>query len=572
VTRFEKLPIRKKLTLLILVTSAATALLCTMCGIVYEVIRFRENFINDAVTQTDIVSINSASALAFDDAKAAQEILDGLRYRPGVDQACLYKPNGTLLAEYDRFDQFAPPVPRLPGHRFDRGHFLTFQQVKLGQDVVGTIALRMSLHELYLRIVSGAGFVIAIILAALSLSFFLSAKLEPLVSNPILELARLADDVALKKDYSLRAPKRSEDEIGLLADRFNAMLGQIQQSSAALRENELRFRQLAENITEVFWMTNPAKTEMLYISPGYETIWGRSCQSLYESPQTWMNAIHPEDRDRVKQAALSKQTEGEFDEEYRVVRPDGTFRWIRDRAFPIRDAAGQIYRLAGIAEDITERKRLRHQLLDTSDREQRRISHDLHDGLGQQLVGAAMLADGLAHDLASHQLPQAAQASKVSDLIRQSVEQVRALVHGLTPSQLDGGNLPSALRALANNIETQCGVTCAFHCSDTVEIEDDSIGTHLYRITQEAINNALRHGKARHLRIQLEANSEHGRLTITDDGHGLSDNYRHGEGMGLHIMAERAQIIGGTFEITGAPVGGTMVTCTFKTTTTQQET
>lgn len=125
----------------------------------------------------------------------------------------------------------------------------------------------------------------------------------------------------------------------------------------ALRESEERFRQVTENIREVFWLAVLDKSRILYVSPGYEEIWGRSCASLYDAPQSWLEAVHPEDRHRVRAAVLAKQMAGTYDEEYRIVRPDGSVRWIRDRAFPIRDEAGTVYRLAGIAEDITERAR-----------------------------------------------------------------------------------------------------------------------------------------------------------------------------------------------------------------------
>jgi PAS domain S-box-containing protein len=94
----------------------------------------------------------------------------------------------------------------------------------------------------------------------------------------------------------------------------------------------------------------------LYVSPAYEEIWGRSCASLYASPQSWLDAIHPEDRERVRTASLTKQAAGDYCEEYRIIRPDGTVRWIRDRAFPVRDHAGNVYRLAGLAQDITANK------------------------------------------------------------------------------------------------------------------------------------------------------------------------------------------------------------------------
>jgi PAS domain S-box-containing protein len=130
---------------------------------------------------------------------------------------------------------------------------------------------------------------------------------------------------------------------------------QLQRQNIALQESDERFRQLAENIREVFWMTDTRKDEIIYVSPGYEEIWGRTCQSLYESARDWMEGIHREDRERVAKA-LEKQVLGEYDEVYRIVRQDGSIRWIHDRAFPVRNEAGEVYRLTGIAEDITERK------------------------------------------------------------------------------------------------------------------------------------------------------------------------------------------------------------------------
>jgi PAS domain S-box-containing protein len=130
---------------------------------------------------------------------------------------------------------------------------------------------------------------------------------------------------------------------------------QLQRQNVALQESEERFRQLAENIREVFWMTDSRKNEMVYVSSGYETIWGRTCRSLYDSPRDWMEAIHPEDRECVLKA-LGKQVSGRYDVVYRIMQPDGSIRWIHDRAFPVRNQAGEVYRVTGIAEDITERK------------------------------------------------------------------------------------------------------------------------------------------------------------------------------------------------------------------------
>ena len=130
----------------------------------------------------------------------------------------------------------------------------------------------------------------------------------------------------------------------------------------ALRESEERFRQIAENIQEVFWITDTAKHNVLYISPAYEHIWGRSCASLLNAPQNWLEAVHPDDRDRVQRAIVTQQTAGAYDEEYCIIRPDGSLRWIRDHAFPVTNPEGEVYRVVGVAKDITERKQSRDQL------------------------------------------------------------------------------------------------------------------------------------------------------------------------------------------------------------------
>lgn len=153
------------------------------------------------------------------------------------------------------------------------------------------------------------------------------------VSTPIREDGEITGAVVVFKDITER--KRVEE---------------------ALASSEERFRQLAENIQEVFWMSDPSKNVMVYVSPAYEEIWGRTCASLYASPRSWLEAIHPEDRGRVLHAALTKQVTGEYHEDYRIIRADGSVRWIRDRAFPVRGALGVIDRIAGLAEDITDQK------------------------------------------------------------------------------------------------------------------------------------------------------------------------------------------------------------------------
>ncbi|MBS0171788.1 MAG: PAS domain S-box protein [Nitrospira sp.] len=172
------------------------------------------------------------------------------------------------------------------------------------------------------------------------------------VSTPIIEKGRVAGAVVVFRDITER-----------------------KEAERAVEESQERFRQLAEHIREVFWITNPEKTRVIYISPGYEEIWGRSCESLYAHPTSWLASIHPEDRPRIREAAMNRQTLDAYDEEYRILRPDGSLRWIWDRAYPIRDASGQVYRIVGFAEDITEPKRVQSELIE-SERRYRALFED----------------------------------------------------------------------------------------------------------------------------------------------------------------------------------------------------
>ena len=152
------------------------------------------------------------------------------------------------------------------------------------------------------------------------------------------------------------------------------------QAEQALRESEQRFRELAENINEVFWLSDDQNTQMHYISPTYEKVWGRSCESLYAAPRSWMDAVHPEDKQQVLATVVKRSLDETYHNTYRIVRPDGSIRWIRDRGFPVRDESGEAVRFAGIAEDITEGK-TNAEALERAEKQYHSIFNDAIDGI-----------------------------------------------------------------------------------------------------------------------------------------------------------------------------------------------
>jgi PAS domain S-box-containing protein len=854
---FRDLPIRHKLTVVIMITSASALLVGGAASITYEYFRYRGAMVRDLSTQAEIVADATAAALAFDDVEAAQEGLAALAGRRAIVSARLYRLDGRLFAEYVQPGVSAPPVPlsELPeGYRFEGNRLLLRRRVTLGGDRVGIISLRADLREQRVRLISYAAIATTVMLALLLGALVLSTRLQRIISEPILRLARLTKAVGEKQDFSVRADKQADDEIGALTDGFNQMLAAVEQREQTLEASEERFRQLAENIREVFWMTNLDKTEMIYVSPAYEEIWGRRLGELYTEPRSWLAAIHPDDRRRVEQAALTKQTSGEYDEQYRVVRPDGSVRWIRDRAFPISDEAGRVYRIAGIAEDITgrklveqaireseerlqaimdnstaviylkdrqgrylhinrwyetvfhvrreqvigktdynifpkeradafrindlevlkerrpmefeevapqddglhtyisikfplfdsagepcavcgistditerkrteqllrvrdgvsralaeaptlqeaapkiirafcklagwdagaiwavdaaanklvcsefwhspavafpafeadtrqrtfapgiglpgrvwssgkpawiadvtqdnnfprrpvavkdglhagvcfpitlgqqvlgvmecfsrevrgpdanfvrtltaigallgqfmERKRLEKEILEIIEREQARIGQDLHDDLSQHLFGTALACRTLEQSLADVSPEAAVEAGEIAGLIDRAITQAKQLARGLYPVKLESEGLSSALKELAASVTSRFNVAVEVENGKPVLVADNSVATHLYRIAQEAITNAIKHSRAQRIVIRLASADGRIELKVVDDGIGIDASQRRAGGMGLDIMEYRARMIGGSLAIERNGGGGTVISC-----------
>ncbi|MBL1175633.1 MAG: PAS domain S-box protein [Pantanalinema sp. GBBB05] len=193
-------------------------------------------------------------------------------------------------------------------------------------------------------------------------------ELEDRVSQRTAELTqanlRLTAEITEREQAQAQLRQAKAD----LEHRVQERTQELLQTNQQLQTSETKFRYLAETIEEVFWISDPQAQQLVYVSPAYSTIWGRSIAALYENFQEWMQAIHPDDRDRVEQAYFHGVNQGLYDQEYRVLRPDGSVCWVHDRGFPIASENDQIQWVTGIAEDITSRKQAEAALRESEDR------------------------------------------------------------------------------------------------------------------------------------------------------------------------------------------------------------
>ena len=218
-------------------------------------------------------------------------------------------------------------------------------------------------------------------------------------------------------------------------------------------------------------------------------------------------------------------------------------------------------RTVALTDEMTERTRLEKEILEIGERERRAIGHDLHDGLGQHLTATALAAEVLRERL-QNGTAQPGEARRIVELVEHAIDQSRNLAKGLLLAEVAHDSLLAMLHELAVSTRDQLRVACVFEGPDRIVLPDNSSASHLYRITQEAVRNAARHGRARRIDIALSVQPDGLLLSVTDDGVGLSvDQRRPGPGMGLRIMAHRAAMIGAQFTIETPANGGTRVLC-----------
>ncbi len=371
------------------------------------------------------------------------------------------------------------------------------------------------------------------------------------------------------------------------------------QAEESLRRSEELLRQLAENVQEVFWITDPGKRQVLYVSPAYERIWGRSVASLLADPRSWLAAVHPEDRERVT-AAMLRQAEGGYDEEYRIVRPDGSFRVIHDRAFPVRSAGGGLARIVGIAEDVTEardalqqrlalQEQLRHaQKMEAIGRLAGGVAHDFNNMLGVILGHAELAQKQVAADpgLRRHLEQIQAAAERSAALTRQLLAFSRKQTIAPRPIDLDAEVRRTATllrRVIGEHVELELSGAASPPwpvCADPSQIDQVLVNLAVNardampeggRLTVETANVSLEPAQVQ--QFTEAAAGDYVRLAVSDTGHGMdpatlerafepfftTKPEGRGTGLGLSTVYGIAQQNGGFVHLESAPGRGTTV-------------
>jgi two-component system, LuxR family, sensor kinase FixL len=373
---------------------------------------------------------------------------------------------------------------------------------------------------------------------------------------PMKDLARLTKAELIERLNDLEAKAvaenaASEEEVGTRQEL----------AGAALRDTAERLRAILQTAAEGI-ITIDERGVIESFNPAAEKIFAyEALEVIGENVAILMPAPYREEHDsymgnylrtgHAKIIGIGREILGR--------RRDGS-------VFPMDLAVSEV-RLAdrrlftGFVRDITERKRLESEILEISDREQRRIGQDLHDGLCQHLAGIELMSQVAAQKLAAKSKSDAARVDEIAKLVREAISQTRLLARGLSPVMRESEGLMSALQELAASTERLFGVGCMLECDSPVLVHDHTVATHLYRIAQEAVSNAIKHGKARKITIRLKAAGEKYVLSVKDSGVGLPKIISNKNGMGLRIMEYRARMVSGALMVERDLNGGTSVIC-----------
>lgn len=355
---------------------------------------------------------------------------------------------------------------------------------------------------------------------------------------------------------------RRSARLGEVMENLRQEIAHHKKTEEALTQSEERLRLAAEGAGMGTWDVNLRTGKAIWSETHFRTLGYPPAPGGQATHSMWRSCVHADDLERILEAREQARRERTpYCAEYRIRRADsGAIVWLAIFGRFVEDDTGAPVRFLGVSFDITRRKVLEREVLDIAAREQRRIGQELHDSVGQEITGLGLMANVLVRRLQDRVTERQIAGRLITQLDRVH-QQVRALSRGLVPVQVEAKGLWAALDDLAVAASEQSGITVTFDCPEWEEGPDHATATELFRIAQEAVSNALRHGQPQHVRLSLFVGNDGLHLSVRDNGAGMKDSVDESNGMGLRIMRYRAGLIGGVLHIDPAQGGGTVVTC-----------
>ncbi len=453
-----------------------------------------------------------------------------------------------------------------PGEPHARKKLVIFNYLP---EVEWIVASSSYMDEIYAPLKTLANVIIFAVLASLLLMLFLSFLVSGSITNPLQDLIRHIEK-ASRGDFSIRMSRHAHDEVGFLADYFNNFMDRLEQYSRslqteieerreaeeALRVSEEKYRSVMEAAPDPI-IVYDMQGRVTYFNSAFKEVFGWDLAEClgrkmdhFVPPENW-----PETRRGLVDIAAGRHL---YSIETRRLTKAGHIIDSSIRGAVYRDRDGNPVGSVIIHRDITDLKRLEKELIDTSDRERQMIGSDLHDDLCPHLIGIEGLIRVLKSRLGAREAPEHALADQIEGLMKEAVLKTRHLTQGLCPVNLMEHGLAAALQELAIRTKSIFNVPCDIECHPGIDPRDSNAATHLFYIAQEAVHNAVRHGRPDRIRIKLEREDDLLHLMVYDDGCGLREE-RVGKGMGLRFMAFRAKMIDASLEIQTPSGGGTRV-------------
>jgi len=591
---FRDIPIGQKLMVIVMVTTTVALLLAGTGIVIFDSVLFRGYLERDLSALTRIIGDNSTAALSFNDPKAAAETLATLRARSHVVNACVYRPDGTLLATYSRAGAKNPcPLPASPhvtdAIRFGAGDLTVSHAIMLDGRRIGTLMLLYDLDEIGERMRLYGGIVIGFVLISGLVAFLLSSQLRAIIATPISQLVRATTSVSETSDYSIRAHKFSGDELGVLVDRFNEMLSGIEtrddtltkalsDREEALHEAETsreRFRFMAESMPQkIFTATGAGHTD--YVNRQLTEFTGLSSGRFRELG--WARCIHPDDAEQNIAAWKHSIETGEpFHFQHRLRREDGVYRWHLSRAYAMRDEHGNISMWIGSDTDIHEQKEKEEELRRANEDLQQfaySASHDLQEPVRNVAIYSELVAMRYKNVVDP-------EGQKYLEVLTEGGRRLATLINDLLAYTRAGvleGEVPliDCTEVLKHTLTGLCEAIRENDAAVTYDpLPEIQMGeTHLQQVFQNLIVNSLKYRNEKPPRVHISAARRGAAwlISVQDNGIGIDPQYKEkifgvfkrlhrdekytGTGIGLAICQRVVERYGGRIWVESRPGEG----------------